>query len=60
MANMGYCRFQNTVKDAEDCEDHIFDEELSEEEANARARFILLCKRIALDFEFEDDEDTEE
>jgi len=57
MANMSYCRFQNTVGDLQDCAeaDGLYEPEtLSDEEQKARRRLIRLCKDIAA--EFEDDE----
>lgn len=47
MSNMGYCRFRNTVQDLEDCADHMDDQDLSEEEVQARKRLINLCHDIA-------------
>lgn len=47
MANMSYCRFQNTAKDLQDCLDHIDDENLSAEENRAKARLVRLCQEIA-------------
>jgi hypothetical protein len=46
MANMSYCRFQNTLRDLRDCEDHLYDE-LSEDETRARRRLVALCQAIA-------------
>jgi hypothetical protein len=46
MANMGYCRFQNTLGDLEDCEEHIEDD-VSEDEQDARKDLIALCVKIA-------------
>lgn len=54
MGNMGYCRFQNTVIDLQDCYDHIDDEGLSEEEQRAKDRLIHICQNIACDFEYSD------
>ena len=48
MANMGYCRFRNTLKDLQDCQDHIHDD-LSKEEKKARRELVELCKEIASD-----------
>ena len=61
MVNMAYCRFQNTLQDLEDCEDHM-DDMLSGYEAAARVRLVELCARIAanhsdLDFPENEDED---
>ena len=50
MGNMGYCRFENTVPDLEDCQEHLFDEDLSEEEERARKRLIRICKEIAAEY----------
>jgi hypothetical protein len=46
MANMSYCRFENTLADLEDCYHHIH-AEVSAEEERARAALIRLCTRIA-------------
>jgi hypothetical protein len=54
MGNMGYCRFQNTVDDLADCQDHLDDELTSKEEERARKRLIRICKEIASDFEEDD------
>lgn len=47
MANMGYCRFENTLSDLEDCYNEIDNSDLSETEIKARAKLITLCKTIA-------------
>ena len=47
---MGYCRFENTLKDLEDCLEHIDDKDLNEYEEPARKKLIKLCKEIAEDF----------
>lgn len=46
MANMGYCRFQNTAGDLADCLDHINDRNLSDEEEEARRELIDTCRQI--------------
>jgi hypothetical protein len=46
MSNMSYCRFQNTLPDLEDCEEHITDNDLSEEEEKAKKRLVETCKLI--------------
>ena len=48
--NMGYCRFQNTNIDLEDCIEHIDDHDLSEEEVFSRKQLIENCVQIAIDF----------
>lgn len=45
MANMSYCRFENTYSDLRDCDEHMGDD-LSPDEAKYRKRIIELCKRI--------------
>jgi len=44
--NMSYCRFQSTLRDLRDCEEHL-DDELSPEEERAKEKLIVVCKRIA-------------
>ena len=48
MANMGYCRFQNTLQALRDCGDHIDDNDLSDEEERARRALLELCCELAL------------
>jgi hypothetical protein len=48
MSNMSYCRFENTLKDLRDCNEHLFDD-LSEEESKARDELVKLCDDIARD-----------
>lgn len=64
MTNMSYCRFENTVNDLEDCEEHFTDELSSEHEIRARKRLLAVCKRIAElseeDLAVEEDEEEEE
>jgi hypothetical protein len=54
MANMSYCRFQNTLNNLLDCYEHIDNEELSEEEEKARKRLIDICTQIAEEFNEEE------
>lgn len=54
MANMGYVRFENTYRDLQDCNSHLFDE-LSMSEHNYRARLVKLCRKIVAEAEGEDD-----
>lgn len=55
MANMSYCRFQNTLRDIYDCKSALNEisnlNELSQDEAKAARRFIVLCREIAKDWE---------
>lgn len=48
MANMSYCRFQNTVSDLRDCYDHWDDAE-SFAELKAQRRLYALAKEIVED-----------
>lgn len=56
--NMSYCRFQNTLTDLKDCQEHMDDTDLSEDEKRARKQLIDVCWRIAQDYA--DQGDTEE
>lgn len=44
---MSYCRFENTVADLKDCQDHIDEKVSSISEAKARRRLIAICVEIA-------------
>tara|TARA_R100000231_G_scaffold116892_1_gene87114 strand:- start:622 stop:834 length:213 start_codon:yes stop_codon:yes gene_type:complete len=51
MANMSYCRFENTTRDMEDClhaleYDEVLAEDLSDYEASALKDFVSLAKEI--------------
>lgn len=50
MANMSYCRFQNTLEDLKDCFSNMNDGPPSYEEATARHRLIKLCSVVAEDY----------
>jgi hypothetical protein len=50
MANMSYCRFENTLFDLRDCYHHMDDEELNKKEIMAREDLINLCVDIAQDY----------
>lgn len=57
MANMSYCRFQNTETDLRDClyametEDTFADMDLSNEEADALIRMKQLCEEFLENYE---------
>ena len=54
MANMSYCRFENTLADLRDCEDALNEDgvdSLSGTEKEAAIRLIRMCKRIGDGFE---------
>lgn len=53
MANMSYCRFQNTLMDLQDCYENMDDEDLSEEEERARTHLIEACLNLSGDYEHE-------
>lgn len=50
MANMSYCRFENTYKDLKDCYNALMDEvdidDLSESEQEYARRLIALCEKM--------------
>jgi hypothetical protein len=52
MGNMGYCRFQNTLSDLEDCYKHLDDstKDMETWEKNARDKIVELCKKIAEEY----------
>lgn len=55
MANMGYCRFRNTLDDLQDAYEALSDtDDLSPEEKKARHKLIELCKDISDEFEDEE------
>lgn len=52
MANMSHCRFQNTLADLRDCQEALDEDgegKLSEAEAKARTKLLMLCSTIAQD-----------
>jgi len=49
MANMSYCRFQNTLADLRDCADN-FDDAQSDDEKKARERLIKLCRKMVSNY----------
>jgi hypothetical protein len=53
MANMSYCRFQNTANDLRDCIEHIGDF-IDKDEHNARKRIVEMCKAIVAAEEYGD------
>ena len=50
MANMGYCRFENTLGDLRDCYEAMEDMDLSETEEKAKKRLMKLCQKIVADY----------
>ena len=65
MANMSYCRFQNTLQDLRDCYYNV-ESSLTGAEFHAREGLIELCKSIAEEFgdmnfsEERDEDDVDE
>lgn len=52
MANMGYCRFHNTLIDLEDCRDALSEENISSLAEKRKAkRLLAVCKEIADNFD---------
>jgi phosphate uptake regulator len=49
MSNMSYCRFRNTLSDLQKCYENM-DNDLSEEEQEAKDELISLCKDIAREY----------
>jgi len=47
MANMSYCRFENTLRDLRDCYDNMDNDNLSKSEFYARKQMIEMCINIA-------------
>lgn len=68
MANMGYCRFNNTLSDLEDCRDALREGNISSLAEKRKAeRLLKVCREIADNFDEDyidsihtDDEDEEE
>ena len=61
MANMSYCRFQNTLGDLEDCFENIDDiQNMSDEEKEAREQLIDICCDIAIENGWVVDRDVQE
>jgi hypothetical protein len=60
MANMSYCRFENTVLDLKDCYNNMTDS-LDGYEFRARLNLLKLCKQIIEDYEdYEFNQEEEE
>ncbi len=62
MANMSYCRFENTYRDLQDCYNNI-NNQLSAREHACRERLVQLCEMMLEDYNPAcqvDDEDEEE
>ena len=60
MANMSYCRFENTLRDLRDCYNNMNNNDLSPDEWSYRKELILTCKDIIHDYEDVLDEEYDE
>lgn len=49
MANMSYCRFENTYRDLQDCYNNI-NNQLSDREHSYRERLVQLCEMMLEDY----------
>lgn len=47
MSNTSYCRFRSTLEDLRECYENMDDDDISEDEADARKQLIRLCVTIA-------------
>ena len=47
MANMSYCKYENTLSDLRDCYETMDDEPGNETEKKCKAKLIELCREIA-------------
>jgi hypothetical protein len=61
MANMSYCKFENTYRDLYDCYNSINDQ-LSDSEHKFRKRLVEMCQNIVDEFDesCQDEEEDEE
>jgi hypothetical protein len=62
MANMSYCRFENTYKDLYECEDALYSGDIAENHTERKyaKKLIALCKKISESFDEDDIEDVDE
>ena len=62
MANMSYCRFENTYRDLYDCYNNI-NNQLSDTEHSYRQRLVAMCQSIINEYDsscqLEDDDEAE-
>jgi len=57
MANMSYCRFENTLRDLRDCYNNMDSDDLSQSEFYARKQMIELCMSLASEYVYFLDQD---
>jgi hypothetical protein len=58
MANMSYCRFENTYRDLQDCYRNV-NKSLSKDEAYYREKLLRLCEDILSEYDPQLEEDEE-
>jgi hypothetical protein len=58
MSNMSYCRFRNTLNDLRDCANNFDEDDLSDDEHNARRSMILEIVELLHDIGAEVDEEN--
>lgn len=52
MANMSYCRFNNTLNDLEDCKEALENREIESESEKRKAKALIeLCQEIVDNFD---------
>jgi hypothetical protein len=59
MANMSYCRFENTLRDLYDCYNNL-DSSLSGREKMSRKSLVELCQSIVDEYDPSVDEEEED
>ena len=58
--NMSYVRFENTLRDLQDCEANLFDAKLSAEETAARTKLLELCASMSAQWEARSGNDADD
>ena len=51
MTSMSYCRFQNALRDLNDCVEFLDKKGLSPDEEIARRLLLILCRQITEDYD---------
>ena len=51
MTSMSYCRFQNTLRDLNECVEYLDKKGLSPDEETARRLLLILCRQITEDYD---------
>lgn len=58
MANMSYCRFENTYRDLDDCLANLGDPDMSESEKHYARRIYNICRSYVAEFEDIEERDS--